>query len=254
MSLDLDDLVRIDYLKNYFDRNEKIFISSFIIFILFVVIGALVFDIEDIMGQTGIDQKINPLKTADVYVVGEDSLEKVYYEDSWNNNSLVEENLIEYGDDTEYREAVFTSLFADYNFIDFVNLFWHNFSIDFGCILEGLLLSIPSLIVTFLNAGQIGALLSQVDFIIILFGVAPHGIFEFPSSFFALAGAFMLTLFEFNLVNGILSSSTTVKEEINRSAYLVKDAIISAEIVFVLLIIAAFIETFVTPILLWLII
>lgn len=216
--------------------------------------GALVFDIEDVIGQTAIDQKINPLKTQDTYVIGEDSLEKVYFEDSWNDERYVEDNLIENGDDNGYREAVFTSLFADYNFMGFINLFWHNFSIDFGCILGGLLLSIPSLITTFINVGQIGALFSQVNFIIILFGVVPHGIFEFPSSFFALAGAFMLTSFEFKMVNGILNSSTTVKEEINKSIYLVKDAIISAEIVFILLVIAAFLETFVTPLLLWLII
>lgn len=166
----------------------------------------------------------------------------------------MKENPNEYMDENKYRETVFNSLFADYNFMGFVNLFWHNFSIDFECILGGLLLSIPSIITTFINAGQIGALLSQVNFIIILFGVAPHGIFEVPSSLFALAGAFMLTSFEFKMVNAILSSYTTIKDEINLSSYLIKDAIISAEIVLILLIIAAFIETFVTPILLWLII
>ena len=254
MSLELKDLIRTDYVKNYFNRNKNIFTISLIIFVLFSVMGAFVFDIEEIVEQTGIDQKINTQKTVNAYVADEDSVEKIYYEDSWNEEYPLEENLIEYEDENEYRESVFNSLFADYNLMGFVNLFWHNFSIDFECILGGLLLSIPSLITTFINAGQIGALFSQVDFIIILFGVVPHGIFEVPSSLFALAGAFMLTSFEFKMVNAILSSSTTIKEEINRSSYLVKDAIISAEIVLVLLIIAAFIETFVTPILLWLII
>jgi len=253
MSLDLKDLIRTDYVKKYFNRNKNIFTISFIIFILFIIMGALVFDVEDIMGQTGIDQKINPQRV-DAYVVGEDSLEKVYYEDSWDKENYMKENPNEYMDENKYRETVFNSLFADYNFMGFVNLFWHNFSIDFECILGGLLLSIPSIITTFINAGQIGALLSQVNFIIILFGVAPHGIFEVPSSLFALAGAFMLTSFEFKMVNAILSSYTTIKDEINLSSYLIKDAIISAEIVLILLIIAAFIETFVTPILLWLII
>ena len=254
MSLELKDLIRTDYVKNYFNRNKNIFTISLIIFVLFSVMGAFVFDIEEIVEQTGIDQKINTQKTVNAYVADEDSVEKIYYEDSWNEEYPLEENLIEYEDENEYRESVFNSLFADYNLMGFVNLFWHNFSIDFECILGGLLLSIPSLITTFINAGQIGALFSQVDFIIILFGVVPHGIFEVPSSLFALAGAFMLTSFEFKMVNAILSSSTTIKDEINRSSYLVKDAIISAEIVLVLLIIAAFIETFVTPILLWLII
>ena len=60
MSLDLKDLIRTDYVKKYFNRNKNIFTISFIIFILFIIMGALVFDVEDIMGQTGIDQKINP--------------------------------------------------------------------------------------------------------------------------------------------------------------------------------------------------
>lgn len=87
MSLDLKDLIRTDYVKKYFNRNKNIFTISFIIFILFIIMGALVFDVEDIMGQTGIDQKINPQRV-DAYVVGEDSLEKIYYEDSWDKENL----------------------------------------------------------------------------------------------------------------------------------------------------------------------
>ncbi len=85
-------------------------------------------------------------------------------------------------------------------------------------------------------------------------GIIPHGIFEIPSSVFALSGALMITSFELKIIKGVLSSKTTVKEEIENSIYLIKDAIISVGIVFLLLIIAAFIETFITPILLLMII
>ena len=64
----------------------------------------------------------------------------------------------------------------------------------------------------------------------------------------------MITSFELKIIKGVLSSKTTVKEEIENSIYLIKDAIISVGIVFLLLIIAAFIETFITPILLLMII
>ncbi len=214
--------------------------------------GALFLDVEDIVGQTEADQKINSLEIEGL-AVGDDSLEKVYYEDSFDDENYVEEEY-EYTDSVEYNDDVFNSLFSDYNFEGFVNLFLYNFSIDFGCILGGLLLSIPSMIITFINAGQIGALFSQVDFIIILFGVLPHGIFEIPSSLFALAGALMLTSFELKMIKGILGGKTSAIEEIDRSIYLVKDAVISVEIVFALLVTAAFIETFVTPLLLWLLI
>lgn len=256
MSLNFENLLQIDYISGYFSRNKKIFTASILIFLFFAAVGTLFYSVEDVMGQTEIDQNIKTLKI-DEEIFTED-YEKVYYDEPYNDERYplnYEEDYFNEGTDviTENNNSI-TNLFEDYSFEGFINLFLYNFSIDFGCILGGLVFSIPSLIVTFVNASQIGVIFSEVNFIIILLGIIPHGIFEIPSSVFALSGALMITSFELKIIKGILSSKTTVKEEIENSIYLIKDAIISVGIVFLLLIIAAFIETFITPILLLMII
>lgn len=256
MSLNFENLLQIDYISGYFSRNKKIFTISLLIFLFFAAVGTLFYSVEDVMGQTEIDQNIKTLKI-DEEIFTED-YEKVYYDEPYNDERYplnYEEDYFNEGTDviTENNNSI-TNLFEDYSFEGFINLFLYNFSIDFGCILGGLVFSIPSLIVTFVNASQIGVIFSEVNFIIILLGIIPHGIFEIPSSVFALSGALMITSFELKIIKGILSSKTTVKEEIENSIYLIKDAIISVGIVFLLLIIAAFIETFITPILLLMII
>lgn len=256
MSLNFENLLQIDYISGYFSRNKKIFTISLLIFLFFAAVGTLFYSVEDVMGQTEIDQNIKTLKI-DEEIFTED-YEKVYYDEPYNDERYplnYEEDYFNEGTDviTENNDSI-TNLFEDYSFEGFINLFLYNFSIDFGCILGGLVFSIPSLIVTFVNASQIGVIFSEVNFIIILLGIIPHGIFEIPSSVFALSGALMITSFELKIIKGILSSKTTVKEEIENSIYLIKDAIISVGIVFLLLIIAAFIETFITPILLLMII
>lgn len=256
MSLNFENLLQIDYISGYFSRNKKIFTASILIFLFFAAVGTLFYSVEDVMGQTEIDQNIKTLKI-DEEIFTED-YEKVYYDEPYNDERYplnYEEDYFNEGTDviTENNNSI-TNLFEDYSFEGFINLFLYNFSIDFGCILGGLVFSIPSLIITFVNASQIGVIFSEVNFIIILLGIIPHGIFEIPSSVFALSGALMITSFELKIIKGILSSKTTVKEEIENSIYLIKDAIISVGIVFLLLIIAAFIETFITPILLLMII
>ena len=258
MSLNFSNLLERDYLLGYFGRNKKIFTISILVFLLFTAMGTVFFTLEDILGETEIDQRINILKL-DENVFFEEDYDKVYYDEAYPNEFYELNNEEDYFNQdpevpVENTEDIASNLFEDYSFEGFVDLFQYNFSIDFGCIIGGLFLSIPSLIITFINACQIGVLFSEVNFIIILFGVIPHGIFEIPSSVFAFSGALMLTSFELKIVKGILSSKTTVNEELNNSIYLVKDAIISSGIVFVLLTIAAFIETFITPVLLWLII
>lgn len=256
MSLNFENLLQIDYISGYFSRNKKIFTASILIFLFFAAVGTLFYSVEDVMGQTKIDQNIKTLKI-DEEIFTED-YEKVYYDEPNNDEKYplnYEEDYFNEGTDviTE-NNADITNLFEDYSFEGFITLFLYNFSIDFGCILGGLVFSLPSLIITFVNASQIGVIFSELNFIIILLGIIPHGIFEIPSSVFALSGALMITSFELKIIKGVLSSKTTVKEEIENSIYLIKDAIISVGIVFLLLIIAAFIETFITPILLLMII
>lgn len=139
--------------------------------------------------------------------------------------------------------------YEDMSFIGFLVLFVHNFINDFTCILGGLFFFIPSLHLTFINATNIITLFTKVDAILLLFGVIPHGIFEIPSSIFAMAGGLMLFLTEINVIKALISRNS-VKEAIDNSNELIKDALISTAIVFVLLLIAAFVETFITPVLL----
>lgn len=256
MSLNFENLLQIDYISGYFSRNKKIFTASILIFLFFAAVGTLFYSVEEVLGQTEIDQNIKTLKI-DGEIFTED-YEKVYYDEPNNDERYplnYEEDYFNEGTDviTE-NNADITNLFEDYSFEGFIILFLYNFSIDFGCILGGLVFSLPSLIITFVNASQIGVIFSELNFIIILLGIIPHGIFEIPSSVFALSGALMITSFELKIIKGVLSSKTTVKEEIENSIYLIKDSIISVGIVFLLLIIAAFIETFITPILLLMII
>lgn len=135
-------------------------------------------------------------------------------------------------------------------FEGFLALFIHNVSQDLSCLIGGLFLAIPSLFISFINATNFISLFVKLPFPMLLFGILPHGIFEIPSSIFALAGALMLFNFELNILKGIFSSKTTVKEKFNESECLIKDAIITAVIVIVLLFIAALIENYITPVLL----
>ena len=133
-------------------------------------------------------------------------------------------------------------------FGDFVRLFIHNFIYDVSVIIGGLLLFIPALQLTFINATNMITLFVKGNPLMLLVGVIPHGIFEIPSSIFATAGALMLFLTEINVIKAIISRNK-ISDAINESETLIKDAILTIIIVFVLLLIAAFIEAFITPML-----
>lgn len=133
-------------------------------------------------------------------------------------------------------------------FGDFVRLFIHNFIYDVSVIIGGLLLFIPALQLTFINATNMITLFVKGNPLMLLVGVIPHGIFEIPSSIFATAGALMLFLTEINIIKAIISRNK-ISDAINESEILIKDAILTIIIVFVLLLIAAFIEAFITPML-----
>lgn len=227
MSLNLMDIFRKDYQKGYFSRNKKIFIISIILLLLFAFIGYLAYD------------EINVYELDEEY---EKEIEgRLVSEDEDNFGLIVDDNIT-------------NALFKDYSISGFSELFFHNLSIDLLCIVGGLFLSIPTLITSFINGAMFGAIFAESPLYLVLFGVLPHGIFEIPSSLFALAGGLMLTNVELKLVKGLFSRKYTVKEKYHESAPLIKDAILSAFIVFILLFIAAFIETFITPVLLYLVI
>lgn len=137
----------------------------------------------------------------------------------------------------------------NYSFEGFILLFIHNFINDLTAVLGGLFLFIPTLYITFINATNMVAIFVKWPPLLILLGVLPHGIFEIPSSIFGIAGGLMLFKLEINVIKAIIKSNG-VRKAINDSQTLVKDAILTIVIIFVLLLIAALIETFVTPLLL----
>ena len=153
------------------------------------------------------------------------------------NHKNVDEN-VQSASDSEYEDA---------SLIGFLVLFIHNFINDFTAIIGGLFLFIPTLYISFINATNIITLFVTGDPLLILLGVIPHGIFEIPSSIFALAGGLMLFITEINIIKALFTRNS-IKEAIDEQ--LIKDAIITVEIVFVLLLLAAFVETFITPVLL----
>ena len=141
------------------------------------------------------------------------------------------------------------ALFKDSNFEGFIVLFIHNFINDFTAVIGGLLFFIPTLIITSINATNMITVFVKLPPLIILLGIIPHGIFENPSSIFAIAGGIMLFKTEINVIKALIKRES-VKQAFNDSEALVKDAILTVVIIFVLLLLAALIETFITPVLL----
>lgn len=229
ISLKINDIFNDNYINGYFSRNRKFLTVAFVIFILLCCIGFIFPDIVNIddYEYEELDKVTDKMGLSADNKINEDQL----YDDFTYDESNLENNLF----------------FEDYNLLGFIKLFLHNFSIDFSCIISGLLLSVPSIIITIINAFMIGSVFATVPIPIIIAGILPHGIFEIPSSIFALAGGFMLTKLEFNIMSGIFSSRYTVKDKINESSFLIKDILLTIIVVFALLYIAALIETFITP-------
>lgn len=139
----------------------------------------------------------------------------------------------------------YSEILYDNTFTGFLLLFLHNFMLDFTSIIGGLFLFVPTLYLAFINATNFITLFVKSDPLMLLLGVLPHGIFEIPSSIVAMAGGLMLFITEINIIRAVFTGKG-VRNAINDSQTLIKDALISIMIVFVLLITAAFIETFIT--------
>ena len=84
------------------------------------------------------------------------------------------------------------------------------------------------------------------SFLMILVRVVPHDTFEIPSSIFGTAGGLMQFLTEINVIKSIISRNN-INDAINESETLIKVTLLTMIIVFVLLLIAAFIKAFITP-------
>lgn len=133
---------------------------------------------------------------------------------------------------------------------DFRDIFIHNIFIDLSVVLNGFLFSIDSIITTVLNGVLLGYAFSRVNTILFVVGITPHGIFEIPSSIIAMGGSLIATRWEIHMLNSIISKKHTFREEFKKYKYMLKDILATVIYVFILLIIAAAIESTITPLLL----
>ena len=214
----LDDIFTVKYLNGYYRRNRTLINIALVITLFFFIMGYLFFDINSLYEE----------ETLSI-----ENMEESYY------------NYEEYIDDTDAQ--LIDSILEDTSLEGFIELFMHNLIIDYTALFGGIFISIPTLIITANNVSMFGGIFSSIDMLMILTSVMPHGIFEIPSSLFALIGGFMITRYELRIIRGILSSHSTVVLEWNNSMNLLKDIILTIIIVFILLLLAAFIETFITP-------
>ena len=214
-SLNLKEIFTWNYIKGYYGRNNKIINISIILFIIFFAYGYFFTSLDEATGGT-----VN----IDEYSKSADQI----YSDSQENQYM--ENLLE-----------------NATFENFIGLFMHNLFMDYSVLFGGIILGIPAIYISFLNISKFGGIFANLDLTLILTSIIPHGIFEIPSSLFALIGGLMIALLEINILKGIFTGNTSVSEQISSSHDLIKDIILSIIIVFILLLIAAFIEIFITP-------
>lgn len=131
-------------------------------------------------------------------------------------------------------------------FVDTLELFAHNFTIDLATLLLGLLFSIFSIISVGFNAFLIGMPFGQ-DFLFAFFSIVPHGIFEYTASIFSLVGAFLITIVEVEIIKSFWDKNKSIRDVISENNDKLKDILLSALFMTVLLIIAAIIEGEITP-------
>lgn len=129
-----------------------------------------------------------------------------------------------------------------------MSIFLNNLKVAIIIILMGLLFSIFSLMILFTNGVLIGFMFTIVPAPLILTYTIPHGIFEIPQLILTVVCALLVTKLEINLIRGVLQRDKTFRGELENSSTIIKDIILSFTIIVVLLVIAALIEGYVTPV------
>lgn len=130
-----------------------------------------------------------------------------------------------------------------------IGIFLNNLKVAVIIILLGFLFSVFSYLILFTNGILIGFMFNLVPAPLILIYIVPHGIFEIPQLILTVVCASLVTKLEINLIKGILQRDKTFKGEILNSSIIIKDILLSVTMIIVLLIIAALIEGYVTPVL-----
>jgi stage II sporulation protein M len=125
----------------------------------------------------------------------------------------------------------------------FLMILVHNTLTIFGVVFFSVIFALPALFSLVLNGALIGAVLKVTpSFAYFFWGVFPHGIFELPAFF--LGNALGLKIGKETL-KAIFSKESTLNDAFNLSKKLF------VKIILPLLILAAFIESTITPYLLW---
>lgn len=128
------------------------------------------------------------------------------------------------------------------------NIFLNNLEIALLIILLGFLFSIFSLIILFFNGVVIGFMFTLVPAPLMLIYIVPHGIFEIPQLILSVVCALLVTRLEINLIKGVLQRDKTFRGELKNSSVIIKDIVLSITVIVILLIIAALVEGYVTPV------
>ena len=191
ITFNFSEIFSIKYMDGYINRNKTIYLIALIIFIVTALVS-VIFPIDYEYDDIAFDSKINNDNLLDEV---EDS--NYHYKDNIGEQYSSNEEM--------NMQKVKQDLQSQMNLDEFLNLFIHNFSIDFSVIICGVFLSIPSLFITFVNSMLVGSIFSTVEILVVIFGVLPHGIFEIPSSVISLAGAFMPTKIELKLFSALIS-------------------------------------------------
>lgn len=129
-----------------------------------------------------------------------------------------------------------------------MSIFLNNLRVAFIIILLGFLFSIFSLMILFTNGVLIGFMFSIVPAPIMVIYTLPHGIFEIPQLILTVVCAMLVTKLEINLIKGVLQRDKTFRGEIKNSSTIINDIVLSITMIVVLLVIAALIEGYVTPV------
>ena len=129
-----------------------------------------------------------------------------------------------------------------------LSLFIHNFLTDMLILVSGLLFSVLSVIIVLLNGWNAG-LVFGFDVKMFVFGVLPHAITEYIAVILCLTGAFILTKLELDIIRALIKKERTVKAVLKENKIVFNDLILILVTVFVLVVISALIEGWLTPVL-----
>ena len=122
-----------------------------------------------------------------------------------------------------------------------LNLFIHNLFADLIIYAGAFLFSIISVGCILYNAVSISIPFGQ-DFVFAFLSIVPHGIFEYSSSILSLVGAFLITKMEIHYIKLLLGKSSDFDV-----GMAIKDLALTFSVNMVLLLIAAFVEAYFTP-------